>query len=108
MGIPSTQDSPQSTEIYGSGAIKLSGSKISLDVGYTVQVTDKGRCVRDFLVVQWLRIHLPMQGMWVQFLVGELRFPHATQQLTHNKEPMNGRGNPVQPKNRKKKVSDCS
>ena len=25
------------------------------------------------LVVQWLRIHLPMQEMWVQSLVGELR-----------------------------------
>ena len=27
------------------------------------------------LVVQWLRIHLPTQGMWVQSLVSELR-PH--------------------------------
>ena len=26
------------------------------------------------LVVQWLRIHLPIQGMWVQMLVRELRF----------------------------------
>ena len=25
------------------------------------------------LVVQWLRLHLPMQGVWVQSLVGELR-----------------------------------
>ena len=25
------------------------------------------------LVVQWLRLHLPMQGSWVQPLVGELR-----------------------------------
>ena len=25
------------------------------------------------LVVQWLRIHLAVQGMWVQSLVGELR-----------------------------------
>ena len=25
------------------------------------------------LVVQWLRLHLPMQVMWVRFLVGELR-----------------------------------
>ena len=28
---------------------------------------------RTFLVVQWLRIHLAMQGTWVQSLVGELR-----------------------------------
>ena len=27
----------------------------------------------DFLVVQWLRIHLPMQGTWVQSLVRGLR-----------------------------------
>ena len=25
------------------------------------------------LLVQWLRIHLPMKGTWVQYLVGELR-----------------------------------
>ena len=25
------------------------------------------------LVVQWLGLHLPMQGVWVQFLVRELR-----------------------------------
>ena len=37
------------------------------------------------LVVQWLRICLPTQGTWVQFLAGELRStgcrdlsPHAT------------------------------
>ena len=24
-------------------------------------------------MVQWLRLHLPMQGVWVQSLVGELR-----------------------------------
>ena len=28
---------------------------------------------RDLPVVQWLRIHLVMQGMWVQSPVGELR-----------------------------------
>ena len=27
---------------------------------------------RASLVVQWLRIHLPMQGKWVPSLVGEL------------------------------------
>ena len=26
-----------------------------------------------FLVVQWLRLHLPMQGAWVQSLLGKLR-----------------------------------
>ena len=28
---------------------------------------------RDFLAVCWLRLRLPMQGVWVQSLVGELR-----------------------------------
>ena len=29
------------------------------------------------LAIQWLRLHLPMQGVEVQSLVEELRFPHA-------------------------------
>ena len=32
------------------------------------------------LVAQWLRICLPMQGTWVQSLVGKI--PHATEQLS--------------------------
>ena len=27
----------------------------------------------DFLAVQWIRIHLPVQGTWVRSLDGELR-----------------------------------
>ena len=30
-------------------------------------------CLETSLVVQWLRIPLPMQGMWIQSLVRELR-----------------------------------
>ena len=30
-------------------------------------------CVCTSLVVQWLRIHLAMQGTWVQPLIGKLR-----------------------------------
>ena len=29
------------------------------------------------LVVQWLRINLPLQGTQIKSLAGELRFPHA-------------------------------
>ena len=38
------------------------------------------------LVVQWLRICLPMQGMWVWPLVGELRshMPHCTAKKKNN------------------------
>ena len=35
--------------------------------------SSKANKIRTSLVVQWLRICLPMQGMWVQALVGELR-----------------------------------
>ena len=35
-----------------------------------------------FLVVQGLRIHLPMQGMWVLSLVRGTKIPHATEQLS--------------------------
>ena len=34
------------------------------------------------LVVQWLRIHLPMQRTWVRSLVGETKIPHALGQLS--------------------------
>ena len=33
------------------------------------------------LVVQWLRICLPMQGTWVPSLVREPKIPHTTGQL---------------------------
>ena len=53
----------------------------------TVKGHDKeaGRCqknkARASLVVQWLRIHLPMQGMQVRFLMGKLR-SHVLQDLS--------------------------
>ena len=34
------------------------------------------------VVVQWLRIHLPIQRTWVQSLVGETEAPHALGQLS--------------------------
>ena len=34
---------------------------------------------RTSLVVQWLRLHFLMQGVQVGSLVGELRFPHASE-----------------------------
>jgi len=34
-------------------------------------------------LVQWLRIHLPMQGMWVQFMDGELRSHMLQSQKQH-------------------------
>ena len=37
------------------------------------RVNYRKQCLRTSLVVQWLRILLPMQGTWVRSLVGELR-----------------------------------
>ena len=39
-----------------------------------------------FLVVQWLRLCLPMQGTWVESLVQELRYHMlgATKPMPHN------------------------
>ena len=40
---------------------------------------------RAFLVAQWLRIRLPMQGIWVQALVWEAPTRHgATKPVCHN------------------------
>ena len=38
------------------------------------------------LQIQWLRPELPKQGVRVQSLVGELRFPHAAQHGQTNKQ----------------------
>ena len=35
-------------------------------------------------MVQWLRLHLPVQGVWVRSLVGELRSHIAHSQKTKN------------------------
>ena len=37
---------------------------------------------RISLVVQWLRIHFPMQGKWVPSMVGELRSHMVVGQLS--------------------------
>ena len=38
------------------------------------------------LVVHWIRLHLPMQGVWIQSLVEELRrFPMPRGQKTERK-----------------------
>ena len=35
-------------------------------------------------VVSWLGLHLPMWRVWVQSLIGELRFPRALQPENQN------------------------
>ena len=44
----------------------------------------KERLLGTSLVVQWLRLNLPMQGVWVQSLVGELRSHTPHGQKTKN------------------------
>ena len=48
------------------------------------------------LVVYWLRLHLLMQGVWVQSLVGELRSPcPKAKNKTKQKQNINNRSNTV-------------
>ena len=51
-------------------------------VSFTIEAEDLGTS----LVVQWLRIHLPMQGTRVRSRVGELRshMPWATKPARHS------------------------
>ena len=42
-------------------------------------IADKNKSLGISLVVQWLRIHLTMQGTQVQSLVKDLTFPHAAE-----------------------------
>ena len=47
--------------------------------------TNSKRYIHTFLVAQWLRVCLPMQGTWVQALVREDPTCHgATKPLCHN------------------------
>ena len=49
-----------------------------------------------------VRIHLPIQGIQVRPVVGELRFPRATEQLslcTATTEPVHSRAHTPQPEN---------
>ena len=54
------------------------------DEGLHVSPFPENQADRDFPVVQWLRLHLPMQGVQIPSLVGELRRPHASQPKKQN------------------------
>ena len=62
--------------VVGSANIKSSSSWVSHDIKKTGHRTSLG--------VQWLRIHLVRQGIWVQPQVGELRHFGATKLACHN------------------------
>ena len=56
------------------------GNKIKEKIG-----NNKKEELGASLVVQWLRIHLPMQGTWVQALIWEDPTCHrATRPVCHN------------------------
>ena len=72
-------------------ALHLGKPLADLTLHETVQCQEtKGTDIREVknantgtsLVVQWGRIHLPMQGTWARSLVQELRFLHAERQLS--------------------------
>ena len=46
---------------------------------------------RNFLVVQQLRSHLPMQGRQVRTLVGELKIQHPTGKLSRGRQALGPR-----------------
>ena len=50
------------------GRFKLTGKRIREPKDRSIKTIQSGAS----LVVQWLRLHLPMQRVWVQSLVGEL------------------------------------
>ena len=50
---------------------------------------------QDSLVVQWLRIHVSMQGTWVQALAGKLRSPMPQCGQIKNKKPPSSLLGPV-------------
>ena len=53
--------------------------------GYILKNFNPLKFIRTSLVGQWLRIHLPMQGTWVQALVWEDLTCHgATKPMHHN------------------------
>ena len=52
---------------------------------FVVTLLESDCAVGTSLVMQWLRIHLPMQGTWVQALVQEdLTCHRATKPVHHN------------------------
>ena len=64
----------------------MGSSEIVLRGTFTaVNMYIKKKSLRTSLVVQWLRIHLPMQGTWVRVLVQEDPECHgATKPVRHN------------------------
>ena len=59
--------------------MKLGCSVLQENKEVLIKVKAVCQNVRTSLMIQWLRLCLPMQGVWVQSLVGELRFhmPHG-------------------------------
>ena len=54
-----------------------------------IRQNQKRKCIGTSLAVQWLRIHLPMQGTWVQSLAWEDPTWHrATKTERHNSEAL--------------------
>ena len=58
--------------------------------GDSLEISLKIKDAGTSLAVQWLRLRLPMQGVWVQSLVGELgsHMPHGQKKQTNIKNPI--------------------
>ena len=63
---------------------------MATQLGHSLEECRKGQCeeleseMRTSMVVQWLRICLPMQGTWVQSLVREDSTFHMPKPMHHN------------------------
>ena len=77
-GGPLVKNPPSNAGDVGS----TPGRRIKIPQATQLSQKKKKKALGSPLVVQWLRIHLPMQETWVRFLGGELRSPHVSEQLS--------------------------
>ena len=61
-------------------------TSVVLNIKYAHKICIKKSWAGTCLVVQWIRLHLPVREMWVQFLVRELRFHTPCGQKTKTEQ----------------------
>ena len=69
LGINYKKKTAENTKMWRLNNMLLNNQRITMEIKEETKKYPEGTS----LVVQWLRICLPMQGTWVRSLVGELR-----------------------------------